>query len=304
MVQKNTEDKAVNNTEDSKRSVQEFSANPLFTVDAFDDGLAIGHHSQEDLTASILDTFSLRLPSERQVVKLRSRYLLDKKQPFVELEKQLIRLSSQGVLRKTILILGVNNDPFHPFEGRFDAAMKFLSLFERYTPGVLCIQTRSPLIVLSLPVLKRLGKHCLINFVLETTSQEIASRYAPDLPRVDERLKAVKTLSGFGISVRIQLSPLLPYGDWRKDASTCAQELLRCAPHIGIRSLSDGTSKGAKKLRTASVAQELAKDRRFHWLRPDAEKPLSDAIQKISPTALQQPTWEHLKDTQLGIFAA
>lgn len=284
--------------------VNSFKENPLFTVDAFDDGLAIGHHSQEEIHHSILNSFSLRLPSEKEVVKLRSRYLLDKKQPFIELEKQLIRLSNQGVLRKTIIILGINNDPFHPFEGRFDASMKFLSLFERYTPGVLCIQTRSPLVVLSLPVLKRLGKHCLINFTLETTSEEFANRYTPDLPRVNERLKAVKTLSGFGIPVRVQLSPLLPYGDWRKDAEESARQLLQHTSHIGIRSLTNGSDKHEKRLRTTSIAQELAKDRKFHWLRPDAAKPLTEAILKISPKALEQPRWEHLKDTQLGIFAA
>ena len=287
---------------------QEKDAQIVYTVDAFDDGLAFGQHalprSKTSDNNSFLSDFCLRLPGEQQVVKLRSRYMLDKKQPYTELEKHLLRLSNQGTLRQTVIILGVNNDPFHPFEGRFDASMRFLSLFERYTPGVLCIQTRSPLLVLALPVLKRLGKHCVINYGIETNSEETARRYTPRLPRVEERIKAVRSLSRFGIPVRVQVSPVLPYGDWRKDAEAFAETLAEISSGIDLRSLSDGSEQREKQLRATPLAQKLARDRKFHWLRPDATAPLREALEKTAPQMLEPPRWEHLKDPQLGIFAA
>ncbi len=275
----------------------------IFTVDAFQDGLAFGQH-QTTREKPLIDDFFLRTSGEQQVIKLRSRYMLDKSRPYVELEKQLMRLSHQGVLRKSIIILGVNNDPFHPFEGRFDASMKFLSLFERYTPGVLCIQTRSPLLVLTLPLLKRLGKHCLVNYAIETCSEDAARRYTPNLPRIEERLKAVRSLSRFKIPVRIQVTPVLPYGDWRKDATKFAEILLSHATGIDLRALSDGSEQRDKQLRSTPIAQKLARDRKFHWLRPDATAPLREAIEKLAPKALEFPDWPHLSDPQLGIFAA
>jgi hypothetical protein len=290
----------------SQRGPKDISGSeyPLFTVDAFDDGLAIGQHVTTTSHGVVLDDFLLRLPSESQIVRLKSRYMLDRKKPFQELEKQLIRLSRKGILRKTVIILGVNNDPFHPFEGRFDASMKFLSLFEKYTPGMLCIQTRSPLLVLALPVLKRLGEHCLISYALETTHEESARRYTPFLPRVDERLKAIKSLSRFGIPLRLSISPLLPYGHWIKDANTVAEKLLEYSSNISIRGLSDGTEQRERQLSALPLVQKLAQDRKFHWLRADATLPLRAAIEKLAPSALNAPSWAHLKDPQLGIFAA
>ncbi|MCB0330408.1 MAG: hypothetical protein KDD70_12115 [Bdellovibrionales bacterium] len=281
----------------------EKAQNILYTVDAFENGLALGQHAiQSDL--SFLKDFTLRLPGEQQIVRLRSRYMLDKSHPYSELEKQLHRLSNQGVLRQTVIILGVNNDPFHPFEGRFDASMRFLSLFEKYTPGMLCIQTRSPLLVLALPVLKRLGKHCVVNYGIETPLEEVARRYTPQLPRVEERIKAVRSLARFGIPVRVQVSPVLPYGDWKKDAEAFAEVLVECASGIDLRALSDGTEQREKQLRATPIAQKLAGDRKFHWLRPDAVAPLREALERIAPHTLAAPKWEHLRDPQLRIFAA
>jgi len=275
----------------------------VYTVDAFENGLAVGQHvvrSHHDA----LQQFSLRLPGEQRPVRLRSRYFIEQKNHRGELEKLLKRLSSQGKLRHTLIIFGVNNDPLHPFEGRFDASMKFFSLFERYTPGLLCIQTRSPLLVLSLPVLKRLGSRCIVNFGLETPLEKIAQRYTPSLPRVEERLKAIRSLSRFDIPVRIQVSPVLPYGDWQKDAADFAQCIVENAYGVDVRSLSNGSKERERELRGVPVATKLAQDRKFHWLRPDAATPLREALNRLSPKIFTPPNCEHLKDPQLKIFAA
>jgi DNA repair photolyase len=282
---------------------KEKNSHHIYTVDAFDGGLAMGLHVLPE-NENPLEEFSLRLPGEQQVVRLRSRYMIDKRTPCSELEKQLLRLSHQGNLRQSTIVLGVNNDPFHPFEGRFDASMKFLSLFERYTPGLLCIQTRSPLLVLALPVLKRLGKHCVVHFGIETPLEEMVRCYTPQLPRVGERLKAIRSLARFGIPVRAQVSPVLPYGDWERDACSFAEQLVEDVSGIDIRGLSDGSEQREQQLRKTPIAQKLAREGHYHWLDPNADRPLRCAIDEMAPHLLEAPKWDHLQDPQLGMFAA
>jgi DNA repair photolyase len=237
------------------------------------------------------------------MIRLRSRYALHKERPLYELERHLMRLSRQGVLRSAVIYFGTTTDPFFPFEGKFDASMKFLELFRRYTPGMLHVQTRSPLIVLALPVFKTLAKHVSVTIGLETALEESVQRYTPGLPRVEERLKTATALRKFGIEVALQVSPVLPYGDWRKDAGSFAELLNKHADYIFVNSDLDSrqpTSKGAGR----DVARRLAADRKFHWLRPDASQPLVSELTRIAPQKLEKPKREQLGDRQMKIFAA
>lgn len=190
----------------------------MYTVDSFSNGIAFGQHKLEE-GQDPREVYSLRLRDDVEMIRLRSRYALHKERPLYELERHLMRLSRQGILRSAIIYFGTTTDPFFPFEGKFDASMKFLELFRRYTPGMLHVQTRSPLIVLALPVFKALGKHVSVTIGLESCLEDSVQRYTPGLPRVEERLKTAAALRKFGIEVMLQVHPVLPYGDWRKDAS-------------------------------------------------------------------------------------
>jgi DNA repair photolyase len=179
-----------------------------------------------------------------------------------------------------------------------------LELFRRYTPGMLYVQTRSPLIVLALPVFKALGQHVSITIGVETPLEEAVQQYTPGLPRVAERLKTATALRRFGIEVNLQVYPVLPYGDWKKDAESFAQILIDHADHIYVNSITDGTDKVEKKVSSMAAAKKLAMDRKFHWLRPDAANPLITEIERLAPEKLRSPERGHLKDKQMKIFAA
>ena len=274
-----------------------------FTVDSFANGIAFGQHSLpkgEDPR----DFYGLRIKNHGEVVRLRSRYTLHKNSPLCQLEKHLMRLSQHGVLRSSTIYLGTTTDPFYPFEGKFDASMKFLELFQRYTPGMLYVQTRSPLIVIALPVFKKLGKHCAVTIGLETCFDEIAEKYTPGLPRVEERMKTARALRRFGIEVNLQVHPLLPYGDWKGDAPHFAKFLADNADHIYVQGLIKGTEKEQKRAQSTMIARKLSNDRKFHWLRADTATPLISAIEKIAPEKLRPPKRAHLGKKQIEMFAA
>lgn len=274
-----------------------------FTVDSFANGIAFGQHKLEG-QQDPRDFYHLRLADDSEMIKLRSRYALHKDNPLHKLERNLIRLSRLGVLRDTSIYFGVTTDPFLPFEGKFDASMKFLELFQKYTPGLLVVQTRSPLLVIAMPVLKRLGQHAAVTLGIETCDEESVQRYTPGLPRLEERLKTASTLRRFGVEVTLQVAPVLPYGDWKSSAPDFADLLLEHADYVYVRSITDGSEKVEKKLRTTALARKLAADRKFYWLRPDAANPLITALEQKAPEKLLIPKREQLREKQLGIFAA
>ena len=285
--------------EGSKASPQALT----FTVDSFSNGIAFGQHSSADVQDP-REVYGLAIKDSTEVVPLRSRYALHKDSPQSKLERHLMRLSQQGVLRSSTMYFGTTTDPFYPFEGKFDTSIKFLELFQRYTPGMLHIQTRSPLIVIALPVFKKLGKHCAITIGLETPLEEEANRYTPGLPRIEERLKTVRALRRFGVEVNLQVSPLLPYGDWKSDAPAFARLLVEHADHIFVEGLVKGSEKAQRKAQSGPLAQKLAADRKFHWLRHDSANPLITAIEELAPEKLKLPERKHLQDRQVQMFAA
>lgn len=277
---------------------------PVFSVDAFADGITFERKFQR-FNEDPRDAFSLHIPDDFIFQPLKSKYALrHHASPITQLELQLRRLSEQGILARSMIFLGHEVDPFIPFEGRFDISMKFLELFERFTPGHLVVQTRSPLIVIGLPVLKRMGKRVSVTIGIESHLEESTLKYTPGLPRVEERLKAATALRRFGIEVTLQVAPILPYGEWKKDAVNFARVLLANGDYIHALPFLRGNENSDKPLKNHSVITKLAEDRKFHWLRPDAAHPLLQSIELLAPHKLVAPQRESLKDKQLEIFAA
>ncbi|MCB0339798.1 MAG: hypothetical protein KDD53_09340 [Bdellovibrionales bacterium] len=182
--------------------------------------------------------------------------------------------------------------------------MRFLQLFLRYTPGLLVVQTRSPLIVLAMPVLKRLGEHASVTMAIETNSEEVARKYTPNLPKVSERLQAARALRRFGVEVTLQVAPLLPYGDWRAEAGNFAELLVENSDFLSVRPLISKSDLEQRRNAGGTLAKALARDRKFHWLRPDAAIPVIEQIERLAPEKLHMPLRKHLGEKQLNMFAA
>jgi DNA repair photolyase len=276
--------------------------NCFYCVDSYANGISFGEIKLKE-GQDYRDSYFLQMHETAELTKLRSRYALNKKNPLHELELNLMRLSNSGELASSTICLGTMSDPFLPFEGKFHATLKFLELFNKYKPGLLIVQTRSPLIVLAMPVLRKLGKHVSVTIGLETHDAKVANRYTPSLPSVEERVKTINALRNFGIEVTIQVSPLLPYGDWQADADNFAAFLFRHADYVHIMPITSKTQ-AVKNISGLELAKMLAQDRKFHWLRADAANPLITELEKIAPQKLLIPERLFQKDRQLGIFAA
>jgi hypothetical protein len=283
--------------QEKQRAAVRSRNNPILVVDSYARGISIGRVG--DTGAG----FDLQVDGDRVegAGLLRSRYVMQSGEPLGDLERHLTRLSSRGELRRTTVVFGVTTDPFHPFDEKFATSMKFLEMFERYSPGKLIIQTRSPLVVIGLPILKKVKNTTFVSIGIETPSDEVRQRYTPQLPSVSERWKTVRALKRFGLRVGIQVAPLLPYGDWRNDAQAFAEDLAAEAEWISVTSI----AQAAGSARPSGVlARKLAADRQFFWLRADTQKPLSDALHRIAPEKVFHPATVELPDPQMMLFGS
>jgi hypothetical protein len=281
----------------------QYRSDRIFAVDSFASGISFGQHK---IPAGVdpRDYYSLRLEEEAMPGGVRSRYILDRKNPLHELEKRLEQLACRGILGTSIIHFGTMCDPFSPFSGKFDASMRFLELFNRFVPGQLVVQTRSPLIVIALPVLKKLGSKAAVTLGIETPSQQAADRYTPGLPQVGERLRAANVLRRFNVEVTLQVGPVLPYGDFRRSAGEFAKVLSAHSDYIHLMPMTDGSAAREKQIRSSVIAKKLAADGEFSLLGPGATQPLKTALDEIAPRKMQLPLREHLKPRQMSIFAA
>jgi len=268
----------------------------VYTLDSFREGISFSPGDDQ--------YHGTALKIDKEVFPLRSKYSLRKGDPVRQLECELIKMSQLGILSRSTILFGNTVDPFHPFDGKFDTSMRLLELFKRYTPGMLYLQTRSPLVVIALPIFQHLGEACAVNIGIETHLERSCGHYTPGLPRVRDRVKTVRALQRFGVTTNIQVSPLLPYGQWRSSAMEFAEFLCQFDGSLSVRSLSDGTPESAQRLRQTPLAKKLAHERKFHWLRPDAATPLTEAVELLAPEKLVTDRLPCVSQKQLEMFAA
>lgn len=108
---------------------------------------------------------------------------------------------------KTIYMSSVT-DPYQPIERRLGLVRDLLE--ELAGRGVrLVVQTRSPLVVRDIDILKRF-EHARVNMTLGTDSRRVHKVFEPHCPSPRVRLRAIEKIQAAGIRSCITLTPLLP----------------------------------------------------------------------------------------------
>jgi DNA repair photolyase len=249
--------------------------------------------------------FHLRLADTRDYQLPSGKYFLYKENFAEALEFQLNQLRKQNLLGSTVIFFGMTNDPFLSFHKKFDVTMKCLEILEQHQPGLLVIQTRSPMVISALPSLKSFGARLAVAMSIETPSENAIARYTPGLPRVSERLLAIDGLRQQGILVNAVVSPVLPYGDFYRDAWSFAEMLVNHSDFVTFGSLTSGQQSEELQLRTLPIAKRLEADQNYRWLRPHSYRYLFYAVESLASEKLTLPVKKILpKSSQLSLFAA
>ncbi|MEM3555763.1 MAG: radical SAM protein [Candidatus Micrarchaeia archaeon] len=127
-----------------------------------------------------------------------------------------VKLNAPEVLRKEIrkkkkgsVFISSLTDAYQPVEKKYELTRKLLEiLLENDFP--VCIQTKSPLVIRDLDLLKKFGE-CEVGFTIITLDESLKNFFEPFSPSVKERIDALRELNENGVRTYLFAGPLLPF---------------------------------------------------------------------------------------------
>lgn len=114
----------------------------------------------------------------------------------------------KSLLDKTIYISSVT-DPYQPIEKELQLMRGILRELTDYHQPRIVIQTRSPLVVRDIDLLKSFKK-LQVNMTITTDSEKVRKVFEPLCPSNKMRLNAIKEVQAAGVQSCITMTPLLP----------------------------------------------------------------------------------------------
>jgi DNA repair photolyase len=192
-----------------------------------------------------------------------------------KLRRELRRLDEKGQLANTAIFMSSATDPYQGAERQWRLSRACLDAFLERPPGLLVLQTRSPLVAEDFDRLAALGTRCWLNFTLETDLEAVRKALTPRCPSIDQRVKTLQQAVTRGLQVQITVSPCLPYSA----VETFGELLVRHSQRVVVDTYISGDGNGGK--RTAATAipalysaqqwgnwrAEEAADALYQWLR-------------------------------------
>jgi DNA repair photolyase len=103
-------------------------------------------------------------------------------------------------------------DPYQPAEECERMMPRILDVLRDVPPQVFVLQTRGPLILHDLELLRALAQRTIlrVSFSITTNREDVRKLYEPHCAPIVERLNAIRTLRDAGIETYATLAPLLP----------------------------------------------------------------------------------------------
>ena len=141
--------------------------------------------------------------------------------------------------REGAIAIGTGTDPYQPAERRYGVTRGILGVFAGERGRALSITTKSNLIERDIDLLRRIARANVlhIHVTVTTTDAALAGKLEPRAPRPDLRLAAVERLAGAGLSVGVNLNPILP---GITDSVASLDAVARAAAARGARFLCGG----------------------------------------------------------------
>ena len=304
------------------------SAREIFCLNAYPNGVTFSHHrhladpervcspdadaaelpDEAEYAAAVCarylpQQFDLRLRDTREYQLPIGRYFLYRENFARALEHQLSHLHKQGRLPSSVIYFGMIADPFLALDRKGTVTSACLEILSQYHPGLLVVQTRSPKILHALPALRKFGDRLIVAISLETPIDRLLSRYSPGQSPLGDRLFVADRLRSEGIRVQLKASPILPYGEFYRDAWKFGEVLVRHADFVSFGCLASGAANDETHLRTLPLAQKLVQDRQFRMLRPFAFRCVYYAVQSLALEKLQIPVPALSEPSQLSLFS-
>lgn len=121
---------------------------------------------------------------------------------------QLLRKKRRSSIEGKRIYMSSVTDPYQPIEKKLELTRSILEILLPHQPR-LVIQTRSPLVIRDIDLLKQFD-HVQVNMTVTTDSEEIRKVFEPQCPKNSARLNAIKKVKNSGIQSVVTMTPLLP----------------------------------------------------------------------------------------------
>ncbi|MEZ4696411.1 MAG: PA0069 family radical SAM protein [Rhodothermales bacterium] len=120
------------------------------------------------------------------------------------------QLKKKSWVPQLVLVSG-NTDPYQPAERRLGLTRRCLEVFRDFGNPV-CIITKNHLVTRDLDILSDLARDNLVHVTMSITSlkDEVIRVMEPRTSRPEARLRAVEMLASRGISVGVNIAPIIP----------------------------------------------------------------------------------------------
>ncbi len=110
------------------------------------------------------------------------------------------------------LIIGRSSDPFADAEAHLPRTLSFLKHLQCPPCALVCIQTRSPNVLLALPALRALGEQVVVTVALEGLDLALWQKTSHACASPGERIRTARALKRLGITTTVQWAPMIEEG--------------------------------------------------------------------------------------------
>ncbi|CAN5506288.1 hypothetical protein BH10CHL1_BH10CHL1_11130 [soil metagenome] len=178
-----------------------------------------------------------------------------------QLRKELARLAARNQLDELAIFMSSATDPYQGAERQWRLSRACLDVFQEFPPGLLVIQTRSPLVRDDFARIRTLGERCWLNFTLETDLETVRQTLTPHCPSVAQRLATIQAANEFGLQVQITVSPCLPFSS----VETFGQLLLDQHCRVIVDSYVSGDGQAGKRTAATGIGVRYAEQQWGDW---------------------------------------
>ena len=182
------------------------------------------------------------------------------------LESELEKMKRRDTLERCAIFMSSSTDPYQGAERTYKLTRNCLSVLEKMPPGLLVIQTRSPLAARDFDILTALGERCLLNFTIETGREDVRRTLTPHCPSIRQRLRTASQARDRGIATQLTVSPCLPYSS----VDAFGKLLLEVSDRVIVDSFVAGDGGGGKRTARTGIPAMFARSGWEDWRSQEA----------------------------------
>lgn len=189
------------------------------------------------------------------------------------LRRELQSHHKKGHLSNLRIFMSSATDPYQGAESTYRLTRACLEAFTEFPPGLLVVQTRSPLVLRDLDLLRDLKQHVWVSLTLETNDDAVRKLFTPTSPTVGSRFRAMESLMEAGVRVQAAVSPMLP-----NEVATFVDRLDAVCDRVIVDTLFHGDGAKGRRSESLGMARVYEEHGYPEWYQPGAHLELLAAL--------------------------